>query len=78
MINQTSQAGRLLHHFEQGLSINRLDALVQLGIFELSARIIELQAHGYLINKQRKTVTNRFGEKTSVTEYRLVKEKVAA
>lgn len=78
MISQNSQAGRLLHHFEQGFSINRLDALIQLGIFELSARIIDLEAHGYIIHKERKTVTNRFGEKASVTEYSLIKEKVAA
>lgn len=78
MINSNTQAGRLLEHLNSGKSINRLSALVELGIFELSARIIDLETHGFKVNKERKTVTNRFNEKTSVTEYSMEMEKVAA
>ncbi|MES2636660.1 MAG: helix-turn-helix domain-containing protein [Pseudomonadota bacterium] len=78
MINHNTQAGRLLLHLEAGKAINRLSALVELGIFELSARIIDLESHGFKIHKERKTVTNRFDEKTSVTEYSLEKERMAA
>ena len=66
-----TQANRILEHFKQGKSIDRLSALVDLGIFELSARIIDLTNAGYEINKQRKSITNRFGEKASVVEYSL-------
>jgi hypothetical protein len=72
MIKPNTQAGRLLLHLLAGKSINRLSALVDLGIFELSARIIDIENHGYTINKQRGVVTNRFNEECRVTEYSLV------
>jgi hypothetical protein len=70
-MKMNTQANRILEHFKQGKSIDRLSALVDLGIFELSARIIDLTNAGYEINKQRKSITNRFGEKASVVEYSL-------
>jgi hypothetical protein len=78
MIKSDTQAGRLLIHLQSGRSINRLTALIELGIFELSARLIELQNHGFKLNKERMSITNRYGEKTSVVEYTLEQEKVAA
>lgn len=59
---------------QQGKAIDRLSALVDLGVFELSARIIDLQNAGHSINKKRKQITNRFGEKASVVEYSLKAE----
>lgn len=69
-----TQANRLLDHLKTGAAINRLSALVDLGIFELSARIIDLQNSGHSINKTRKQIINRFGEKASVIEYSLKDE----
>jgi hypothetical protein len=69
-----TQASRLLEHMQQGKAIDRLSALVDLGVFELSARIIDLQNAGHSINKKRKQITNRFGEKASVVEYSLKAE----
>ena len=66
-----TQANRLLAHMAQGKTIDRLSALVELGVFELSARIIDLQNAGHSINKKRKQIINRFGEKASVVEYSL-------
>jgi len=66
-----TQANRLLGHLLTGATIHRLSAQVELGIFELSARIIDLTNAGYLINKTRISITNRFGEKSSVVEYSL-------
>jgi len=66
-----TQASRLLEHMQQGKSIDRLSALIELGVFELSARIIDLQNSGHSINKTRKQIINRFGEKASVVEYSL-------
>lgn len=75
---KNSQAQRLLEHLKAGKAIDRLSALVELGVFELSARIIDLQNAGYQINKTRKQVTNRFGEKTSIVEYSLAADLKAA
>jgi len=69
-----TQASRLLEHMKQGKAIDRLSALVDLGVFELSARIIDLQNAGHSINKKRKQIINRFGEKASVVEYSLKAE----
>lgn len=69
MIKENTQAGRLLEHLNAGKSITRLSALVELGIFELSSRVIDLQNEGHVINKKRIKVTNRFNESTTVTEY---------
>lgn len=49
--------------------IHRLSALVDLGIFELSSRVIDVTRAGYTVNKNRISITNRFGEKASVVEY---------
>lgn len=65
------QRERLLEHLKTGDSIDRLRALNLLGIFELSARIIDLEERGHLISKTRKSVMNRWGEKIRVTEYRI-------
>ena len=78
MINPNTQAGRLLAHLRAGNSINRLSALIDLGIFELSARIIDLENEGFFIKKTRKNIINRYNEKTSVTEYSIEMEKAAA
>lgn len=69
-----TQAERILEHMQKGNAVDRLTALVDLGVFELSARIIDLQRAGHSINKKRKQITNRFGEKASVVEYSLKDE----
>jgi hypothetical protein len=74
-IKLNSQANRLLNHLKTGAKIHRLTALVDLGIFELSARIIDITNAGYLISKTRISITNRFGEKASVVEYSLALDK---
>jgi hypothetical protein len=74
MIKPNTQAGRLLMHLMAGKSINRLSALVDLGIFELSARIIDIENHGFVIAKAKQKVTNRFNEQTTVTEYSLIQK----
>lgn len=64
-----SQESRLLSAFLAGRKVNRLSALTELGIFELSARIKKLESEGNKIQRQTIKVTNRFGEKTHVKEY---------
>lgn len=64
-----SQRDRLLSYLQSGNKITRLDAFNQLGIVELSARIIDLQKDGFEIQKEWITVTNRFKEKVRVVRY---------
>lgn len=73
-----TQAQRLLAHLQSGKEITRLTALSDLGIFELSARVIDLEHAGYVIPRDRIQVENRFGEKISVARYWMEQQKVAA
>lgn len=71
MTKLNSQASRLLDHLRTGATVNRLSALIDLGIFELSSRVIDVTNAGHSINKKRISIINRFGEKASVVEYSL-------
>lgn len=64
-----TQRERLKEHLDSGKSITRLSAFNEIGIFELSARIVELEKGGYNVLKTRETVTNRYDEKVSITRY---------
>ena len=66
----TSQVTRLRTHLDTGAPIDRLSAFTDLGIFELAARLNALTREGYPITKRPKTVTNRWGERIRVMEYR--------
>jgi hypothetical protein len=64
-----TQTERLRGHLDKGKSITRLNAYRELGIFELSARIVGLQKNGYQIKKEWIKVTNRYKETVSVVRY---------
>jgi len=64
-----SQEGRLLEWFKSGRTITRLEALVELGIFELSSHVIDLEEAGHVVHRKRIKVTNRYGETARVAEY---------
>ena len=68
--HSNTQAQRLKKHFERGFSITRLGAFNELGIVELSARIIDLERQGYEISRTRIQVNNRFGESVRVMKYK--------
>ena len=63
------QKARLLKWFQDGKKITRLSALTELGIFELSARVIELENAGNVIARKSAKITNRWGESCTVKEY---------
>ena len=65
-----SQLQRLASYLDANKPVTRLTAWHELGIAELSSRIIELTRNGYPIQRNRITVVNRFGEKVSVMEYK--------
>jgi Helix-turn-helix domain len=78
MINSNTQAGRLLEHLENGGTITSLEAYQQLGITQLAARLTEIEAHGFKLNRKWIDVENRFKESCRVVQYSLLKELAAA
>lgn len=57
--------------------ITRTDAVVDLGCFELSARIGELERAGHIIHHEKKTGVNRFGVSVRYVRYSLASEATA-
>lgn len=55
-------------------SITRLESCTKLFIFELSARIVELERRGWVFDKVRESVKNAYGETKSFTRYRILRE----
>ena len=64
-----TQKARVLSWLKEGKTLTRLQALTELGIFELSSRIGELQKDGHNIKSESITVQNRWGEKCRVAQY---------
>lgn len=64
-----NQTDRLRAALDSGQVINRLNALTDLGIFELSARICELKKMSYPVQKRKLTIVNRWGERVKVMGY---------
>ena len=67
------QQERILSYLQEGNVLTRLNAWSELGILEAPARISELKSKGHSILTSRKTVLNRYGEKVSIAEWRMLK-----
>jgi len=63
------QQKRVLDFMERFGSISRIEAVLDLGIVELPARICELRKAGYPIDGETIWSTNRFGEKVHFVRY---------
>ena len=64
-----TQKADLLEYLQMRGEITRLQAFVDLGIAELSARVIELEGDGWIIPRRTVTVTARNGRKCKVMQY---------
>ena len=64
-----TQRDRLRQFFDEGNTLDRLDAWGVLGILEAPARISELRSEGYPIETKMVTVMNRYGEKVRVARW---------
>ena len=69
-----TQCKRVILYLEENKSLTSKKASTRLGIDRLSARIYELSQIGYVFNRQRKRVKNRFGEKCLITEYSIASQ----
>jgi len=62
---------RLLEYLKNNRSINPIMSWQALGIYRLSDVVFKLRNRGYNIETKRKTVMNKWQEKTSFAEYKL-------
>lgn len=68
-IELTKSEKRIFDYMTEFGSITTLQSFVDLGESRLSARIFELKRKGINISSERVSVSNRYGEKRSVSKY---------
>lgn len=70
-----TQRQRVINYIRERGSLTRREAAYELGIFELAARISELEAEGYTFDKSGvQKFTTRDGVKSWCVVYKLVDE----
>ncbi|WP_158099413.1 helix-turn-helix domain-containing protein [Pseudoflavonifractor sp. An85] len=68
-MSKSTQAQRVLEYIEQFGSITQIDAIQDLGVMRLAARIADLRQLGYSICSTTETVKNRYGDTCYVKRY---------
>lgn len=66
-----TQCERILKYMEDHGSINPMQAMKELGVMRLAARVADLKKAGHQISRRTVTGRNRYGEPVSYAEYRL-------
>ena len=69
---KVTQCDRVLAYIRDFGSITALDAMRDLGVMRLAARISDLKDQGHRIDSRSEVVLNRYKEKVSVKRYFLV------
>ena len=69
-----TQSMKILKYMMDFGSITPIEALKDLGVMRLGARIYDLEKQGFEILHERESGRNRYGEKTSYARYRLAKK----
>ena len=67
-LTQCMKIVKYMHDFG---SITPVQAMQDLGVMRLAARISDLEADGWDIQHERETGRNRYGEKTTYAKYSL-------
>ena len=70
-----TQCERVLKYMHDFGSINPMQAMKDLGVYRLGARIYDLKKAGHHISRRMVSAKNRYGEAVSFAEYRLEGEK---
>lgn len=65
-----NQEERILQYIDDFGSITALDAVRDLGVMQLSARICGLEKKGFVFPRETETGINRYGEQIRFTRYR--------
>lgn len=66
-----TQCERVLKYMQDFGSITPLQAMADLGVMRLGARIYDLKRGGHKIRRRMVTAKNRYNEAVSFAEYRL-------
>ena len=66
-----TQCMKIVKYMNDFGSITPAQAMKDLGVMRLAARISDLEAEGWQIEHERETGENRYGEKTTYARYRL-------
>lgn len=66
-----TQCERVLEYMQRFGSITAAEAVMDLGVYRLSARIADLRNEGYEIKSKMESGRNRYGEKTHYSRYTL-------
>ena len=69
--HKPSQNELVLKYMREFGTINPLQAIRDLGVYRLTARISDLRSRGHTIIDEWMPVTNRWGKKGRVKKYRL-------
>ena len=72
-MNTKSQQERIIKHLMRGRKLTRAQAMEQLGIANVTARISELRQAGHNILDTWKTQRNRFGDACKYKVYFMAK-----
>lgn len=66
-----TQCDRVLKYMRDFGSISQLEAMRDLGVMRLAARVADLKEDGHTITRKMVKKKNRYGEPVSFAEYRL-------
>lgn len=66
-----TQSMKIIKYMMDFGSITPIQAMKDLGVMRLAARISDIEAEGWEIIHERETGENRYGEKTTYARYRL-------
>ena len=70
-----TQRDRVLRYLHDFGSITALEAMRDLGVHRLAARVLELRLDGHDIDSELVAVKNRYGETTKIARYTLRKSR---
>ncbi len=73
-MKKVSQKERIIEYLHKEGSITALEAVRELGILQLSARLVELERSGFIFHKENETAKNRYGENVHFTRYSIISE----
>lgn len=66
-----TQCERVLKYMQDFGTINPMQAIADLGVYRLGARVYDLKKREYKIRRRMVTAKNRYGEPVRFAEYRL-------
>ena len=73
MGKKITQRDRVIQFMREHGSITAYEAFTEIGCTQLSARICELEAEGYVFDKELIKTKNRYGDNTHYYRYRIAR-----